>query len=117
IIHIDVTLKDNHNFNRTLVNSAFKYSDVFIQAIREELKKLDGRESDEVHKFEDVWNTSKKRVYIVKQVAGQGAMYDNLIFPDEPSGYKGGRSIIDLANVPILLSANEYRDGAIRALT
>jgi len=117
IIHIDVSLKGNKIFNRNLVNSAFKYSDVFIQFIREELKKLDGRNSDEVHKFEDVWNTDKKRVYLVKQVAGQGAMYDNLLFPEEPSGYKGGRSIIDLANVPIVLSPNEYRDGAIRALT
>lgn len=117
IIHIDVTLKRNQLFNRDLVNSAFAYSDMFIQVIRDELKKLDGRDSDEVHRFEDIWNTGKKRVILVKQVAGQGAMYDNLVFPNEPSGYVGARSIIDLANVPIVLSPNQYRDGAIRALT
>ncbi|EOA3386089.1 hypothetical protein ACH0DO_001488 [Enterococcus hirae] len=53
---------------------------------------------------------------LVKQVAGQGAMYDMLLFPDEPSGFKGGHSIIDMNNMPIFLSANEYRDGAIRSM-
>ena len=27
-----------------------------------------------------------------------------------------GRSIIDMGNVPIILSPNEYRDGALRAM-
>lgn len=43
-------------------------------------------------------------------------MYDTLVFPLEPSGFKGGVSIIDMENMPVLLSPNEYRDGAIRAM-
>ena len=38
----------------------------------------------------------KKRVLIVRQVAGQGAMYDTHLFSNEPSGVEGGRSIIDM---------------------
>ena len=44
-------------------------------------------------------------------------MYDNQLFPNEPSGLNGGRSIIDMANVPMIISPNEYRDGALRAMT
>ena len=43
-------------------------------------------------------------------------MYDNLLFPQEPSGFAGGISIIDLGNMPVVLSPNEYRDGVLRAL-
>ena len=44
-------------------------------------------------------------------------MYDNQLFPDQPSGYTGGLSIIDMANMPVVLSPNEYRDGALRSMT
>lgn len=43
-------------------------------------------------------------------------MYDNLLFPTEPSGVEKGISIIDMQNMPVLLTPNEYRDGAIRAM-
>lgn len=54
---------------------------------------------------------------IIKQVGGQGALHDNQLFPKEPSGYIGGKSNIDLGNVPIIISPNEYRDGALKAMT
>lgn len=117
LIHIDVTLKGGHAINRELVNSAFRFADEYTQLIRAKLKMQDGREADEVHRFEDKWSSDKKRVVLVKQVAGQGAMYDNLVFPDEPSGFAGGRSVIDMGNVPVVITPNQYRDGAIRALT
>ena len=43
-------------------------------------------------------------------------MYDNQLFPMEPSGIDKCISIIDMNNMPVLLTANEYRDGAIRAM-
>lgn len=58
-----------------------------------------------------------QKVVIVKQIAGQGAMYDNQLFSKEPSGFEGGTSIIDMGNVPMIISPNEYRDGALRAMT
>lgn len=56
------------------------------------------------------------RVVLVKEVMGQGAMHDNLLLPDEPGGVAGGRSVIDLGNVPIVLRPNEVRDGGIHSL-
>ena len=40
-------------------------------------------------------------------------MYDTHLFSKEPSGVEGGRSIIDMGNMPILVTPNEYRDGII----
>jgi D-proline reductase (dithiol) PrdA len=56
------------------------------------------------------------RVLYAKMVMGQGAMHEKLLLPSEPCGVEGGRSIIDLGQGPVLLRANEVRDGAIRSL-
>jgi hypothetical protein len=106
---------------RSLADKLFpriKAIEAHQKGIREHLKEINGRQADEKHQFIDGSNKKNhKKVVIVKQVAGQGAMYDNLILPNEPSGFAGGKSIIDLQNMPIVLSPNEYRDGALRALT
>ncbi|MGL5439786.1 MAG: proline reductase cluster protein PrdD [Filifactoraceae bacterium] len=117
IIHVDVLIKGGQVFDRNLANAAFKVGNSIAQLIRVELKKLEAREATESHEYYDLVRPGKKKVVILKQIAGQGAMYDNLLFPDEPSGFTGGISIIDMANMPIVLTPNEYRDGAIRSLT
>lgn len=117
IIHIDVTLKGGQIYDRKLPTAAFKASDEMIHEVREVLKKIDGREADESHEFLDRERPGKKKVVILKQIAGQGAMYDNQLFSNEPSGFSGGRSIIDMGNVPMIISPNEYRDGALRSMT
>lgn len=117
IISLNLTLKEGQGTNRAAILEAHRACDLFVQEIRDKLKKVDGRGYTEKHEFFDKIRMNRKRVAIVKQVAGQGAMYDNLILPQEPSGFAGGRSIIDLGNVPILLTPNEYRDGALRAMT
>ena len=43
-------------------------------------------------------------------------MYDTQLFSHEPSAMEGGRSIIDMGNVPMIVSPNEYRDGALRCM-
>jgi D-proline reductase (dithiol) PrdD len=117
ILHIDFTLKGGQPFDRNLVNAAFQGADLYLQEIRESLKTNEYKEASETHEFFDRARPGKKRVALVRQVAGQGAMYDNQLFSNEPSGYAGGISIINMSNVPIMLSANEYRDGALRAMT
>ncbi|AZR74636.1 proline reductase cluster protein PrdD [Anoxybacter fermentans] len=117
IISFNVTLKEKAGYSRPGPAAAHRACDIFIQQIRNELKKVDGRGCTEKHVFYDKIRPGKKKVAIVKQIAGQGAMHDNLILPNEPSGFQGGRSIIDLGNVPIILTPNEYRDGALRAMT
>lgn len=116
IIHMDVTIKGGLPFDRTLPNACFRACDNFIQEVRKALKIVDGRAASGSYEYLDKSSPGKKKVVLVKQVAGQGAMYDNLLFPEEPSGFEGGTSIIDMCNMPMILSPNEYRDGILRAL-
>jgi D-proline reductase (dithiol) PrdD len=116
IIHVDVTLKDSMGTVRTAVTSAHRACEKLVQEIRDFLKKINGRQCDERHEYVDRVRFDKKKVVIIKQVAGQGAMYDTLLFAKEPGGLDGGRSIIDIGNVPVIVSPNEYRDGALRAM-
>ena len=90
--------------------------DEFIQIFREQMKKFRGDLCTERHEYHDVVRPGKKRVLIVKQVAGQGAMYDTSLFAKEPSGTENGRSIIDMGNMPVIVTPNEYRDGIIRSM-
>lgn len=117
IIHIDVTLKGGQIYDRNLPTAAFKACDTYMQEVRKMLKAKEPNEATEKHEFFDKYKPNRKKVVIVKQIAGQGAMYDNQLFSDEPSGLKGGKSIIDMGNVPMILSPNEYRDGALRSMT
>ena len=96
--------------------AAHRACDRFIQTYRDKLKKVKGDLCTERHEYYDVARPGKKKVLIIKQVAGQGAMYDTWLFPHEPSGVEGGRSIIDIENMPVLLTPNEYRDGIIRSM-
>ena len=59
----------------------------------------------------------KKKVVIVKEIMGQGAMHDNLILPMEPVGVLGAKPNVDLGNVPVMTSPLEVLDGCIHALT
>lgn len=116
IIHVDVTLKEGMGIIRDGINSAHRACDKLVQEIRDYLKKMNGRLCDERYEYSDIIRPNAKKVVIIKQVAGQGAMYDTLLFAKEPGGFEGGRSIIDMGNVPIIVSPNEYRDGALRAM-
>ncbi len=116
IIWIDLLAKKGTILTREPCMEMFEIVDDFIQEIRMQLKSLDGRDAVETHVYEEKSHPGKPKVAIVKQVAGQGAMYDTLVFPKEPSGFARGFSIIDMNNMPVLLTANEYRDGAIRAM-
>lgn len=115
IIHVNVTLKKSPN-QRLSPMAAHEVCDSIVQEIRTYLKNMNGNLCDEKYEYLDKIKPNKRKVVIIKQVAGQGAMYDTGILPVEPSGFKGSRSIIDLGNMPVVLSPNEYRDGALRAM-
>lgn len=116
LIHIDVTLTAGAGSSRPGPTAAHRVCDLIIQEIRNYLKKLNGRFCSEKYEYFDKVKPGKKKVVIIKQVAGQGAMYDTQLFGKEPGSYLGGRSIIDMGNIPIIVSPNEYRDGALRAM-
>lgn len=116
IINFDVVLKPGAGHTRPGPTAAHRVCDRLVQKIRDVLKKMPPNSYSERHDYYDKIRPGKKKVAIIKQVAGQGAMYDTQLFSKEPSAYAGGRSIIDMGNIPIILSPNEYRDGAIRAM-
>lgn len=116
IISFNVTFKAGMGQERKGPTEAHELCDKFIQKFREQMKKFKGDECTERHEYHDVVRPGKKRVLIIKQVAGQGAMYDTHLFAKEPSGVEGGRSIIDMGNMPVLVTPNEYRDGIIRSM-
>lgn len=116
MISFDVTLKAGMGQDRAGVTAAHRACDVFVQILREQMKKFHGDRCTERHEYYDIVRPGKKKVLIMKQVAGQGAMYDTHLFSKEPSGVEGGRSIIDMGNMPVLVTPNEYRDGIIRSM-
>jgi len=116
IIMIDFLVKKQMGTDRQTIIEVHKICDSVIQEIRNSMKKLNGRFCNEKHEYIDTYDDKLLDVVVVKQLAGQGAMYDMQVLPSEPSGMAGGKSIIDLGNMPIMLTPNEYRDGAIRAM-
>lgn len=116
MVAFDVTLQKGMGQIRAGVMAAHTACDEFVQEFREQLKKFHGDRCTERHEYYDVVRPGKKKVLIIKQVAGQGAMYDMHLFAKEPSGVEGGRSIIDMGNMPVLVTPNEYRDGILRSM-
>lgn len=116
IISFDVTLAAGAGSTRPGPDAAHRACDAFCGLFRERMKKFDASNCTERHDYNPIEKPGARRIAIVKQVPGQGALFDTRLLPTEPSGFAGSRSVIDLGNVPVILSPNEYRDGALRAL-
>ena len=117
LIKTDVTIKKGKNMERPGPMAAHKATDFITQEIREALKKADEslviRKEEFVHKR----RSNKKKVVIVKEIMGQGAMHDNYLMPQEPVGVLGAKANVDLGNVPIVVSPLHVLDGCVHALT
>lgn len=116
-IKTQVTIKEHTNMERPGPLAAHKASDYITQEIREAMKKLDDSLVIETEEMVQYRRPGKKRIAIIKEIMGQGAMHDNLILPVEPVGVLGGKPNVDLGNVPVVLSPLEVLDGGIHALT
>ncbi|WP_286152045.1 D-proline reductase (dithiol) proprotein PrdA [Sporofaciens musculi] len=116
-IKTQVTVKEGTNMERPGPLAAHTASDIITQEIRECLKKLDESLVVDTEQFDQYRRPGKKKVVIVKEIMGQGAMHDNLILPVEPVGILGGKPNVDLGNVPVAVSPLEVLDGCIHALT
>ena len=116
-IKTEVIIKEGTNMERPGPLAAHTATDVITQEIREALKKLDESLVVDTEEFKQVRRPGKKKVVIVKEIMGQGAMHDNLILPVEPVGILGGKPNVDLGNVPVMTSPLEVLDGCIHALT
>lgn len=116
-IKTEVVIKEGTNMERPGPLAAHTATDVITQEIRLALKKLDDTLVVDTETFEQVRRPGKKKVVIVKEIMGQGAMHDNLILPVEPVGVLGAKPNVDLGNVPVMVSPLEVLDGCIHALT
>ena len=116
-IKTEVIIKEHTNMERPGPLAAHAATDFITQEIREALKKLDDELVVDTETFEQVRRPGKKKVIIVKEIMGQGAMHDNLILPMEPVGVLGAKPNVDLGNVPVMVSPLEVLDGCIHALT
>lgn len=112
----NIVIQEKTNMERRGPMAAHTAFDVITQEIREVMKKMEA-EPDEVQELRQVRRPGKKKVVIVKEIMGQGAMHDNFILPVEPVGILGARANVDLGNVPVCMSPLEVLDGAIHALT
>ncbi len=116
-IKTQVTVKEKTNMERPGPLAAHTATDIITQEIRKALKELDESLVVDTETFNQYRRPGKKKVVIVKEIMGQGAMHDNLILPVEPVGVLGARPNVDLGNVPIAVSPLEVLDGCIHALT
>ena len=114
---INATVQAGTNRERRGPRGAHEAADLIVEKIREALKKADDGLVVNTETIEQKRRYGNKRVLLVKEIMGQGAMHDNLILPKEPVGTLGAQANVDLGNLPIMLSPLEILDGGIHALT
>ena len=116
-IKTNVTIKEKTNMERPGPLAAHSATDLITDEIRKALKKADESLVVDTETFNQIRRPGKKKVVIVKEIMGQGAMHDNLLLPVEPVGVLGAKPNVDLGNVPVVVSPLEVLDGCIHALT
>ena len=86
--------------------------------IREAMKRdLTDEQIVDTQVLQQTRHPGKKKIVVVKEIMGQGAMHDNFLFPNDPVGVLGAKPNVDLGNVPVAANPLEVMDGCIHALT
>lgn len=116
LISFDVTLKAGTWTEREGPDAAHRACDKFCQIFREQMKKFNGYRCTEKHVFQETWEPDRKNVVLIKEVSGQGAVYDTRMFGREPASFEHGKSVIDMGCMPVIVTPNEFRDGIMRAM-
>lgn len=116
-IKTEVTIKSGRGMERPGPMAAHRATDVITQEIREALKNANESLVVDREEFVQKRKSGRKKVVIIKEIMGQGAMHDNYIMPTEPVGTIGAKANVDLGNVPVVTSPLQVLDGCIHALT
>lgn len=116
LIAFDVIVRSGEWTKRPVVHQMHEACDEFIQIFRDQMKKFNPKMFTERNDFQEEYVEGRKDIVIFKEVSGQGAVYETKAFPYEPCGGRGGFSVIDAHWMPLVLTANEYRDGVLHAL-
>ena len=116
IISFDITFKKGMGQERYAIIDAYRMVEEWMNDFRAQLKKFEGTKCTERHEYYDRIRQGQKKVLVIKEMIAHGAMLDTWIFPNQPSGVEGGKSLIDYGAMPVMLTPNEFRDGAIKAM-
>ena len=116
IIRVHAVIQKGTGMERRGPFAAHSAEDLVIQEVRNAIKKT-SEPVEEEKICKDVKKYGRPRVVLIKEIMGQGAMHDNVLCPTEPAGIHGGQKNVDLGNVPVMMTPNQVRDGAIHALT
>jgi D-proline reductase (dithiol) PrdA len=116
LIRFATTIREGKGHDRLCVWDVHRTVDNYLQEIRKLLKSLVSEGATRRFPIEELRRPGRNKLVYVKQLLGQGAMHDNLLFPWEPCGVQGAQSIMDLGDMPLFLSANQVRDGALHCL-
>ena len=81
IISFDVTLAAGAGSTRPGPDAAHRACDAYCSLFRERLRRLDGSKCTERHDYNPIEKPGARRIAIVKQVPGQGAMFDTRLLP------------------------------------
>lgn len=113
-----VTIAEGANMERPGPLAAHKAFDYITEEIRKALKAVndDSLVVGDIH-IKQYRRPGNKKVVVVKEIMGQGAMHDNLILPVEPVGTLGAKPNVDLGNLPVMLAPTELLDGGVHAMT
>ena len=118
IIRAHAVIENKKNMERPGPIAVHTAVDHVTQEIREAMKKqLTDEQIVDTQTMQQVRRPGKKKIVIVKEIMGQGAMHDNFLFPIEPVGVLGAKPNVDLGNVPVAANPLEVMDGCIHALT
>ncbi len=118
IIRAHAVIDNKKNMERPGPIAIHTAVDHVTQEIRNAMKKqLTDEQVVDTQVMRQVRRPGKKKIVIVKEIMGQGAMHDNFLFPTEPVGVLGAKPNVDLGNVPVAANPLEVMDGCIHALT
>ena len=117
IIRAHAVIENKKNMERPGPIAIHTAVDHITQEIREAMKKnLSDDQVVDTQTLQQVRRPGKKKIVIVKEIMGQGAMHDNFLFPNDPVGVLGAKPNVDLGNVPVAANPLEVMDGCIHAL-
>jgi D-proline reductase (dithiol) PrdA len=117
LIKITIILQDGTHMQRPGPLAAHRAAEILVQEIRAAMQQVDAASIASTEALRHIRRSGKKKVVVVKEIMGQGAMHDNLLMPREPVGISGARASFDLGNVPIVVSPLHVLDGCLHALT
>ncbi len=117
LIKTEVLIQAGTGMERPGPLAAHLASDQITAEIRNALNEASESLVVETEELVQYRRPGKKKIVVIKEIMGQGAMHDNLILPMEPVGTLGAQPNVDLGNMPVMLSPLEVLDGGIHALT